>query len=358
MSLEVTEERTWTAAESALFGDPRLDNFAHFAGHSTERTVLSLAKVRRDGELVGVAPLTRLMKYRGTRLLEQRSRRWLDPLVGPFAKRTTCMIDASFMAFRYADPFFAGDAEDATAVRQAVVDHLKERRDVDNLMISEPAGDPSWLRANGFRTFLQLPLVRVDVAGCRTFDDYLAGLGHKRRANLRKDRKLFEAAGARTEVVAPPLDEELARALHACLLSSSRKNRDAIEIPFEDLMNSEPAFLTQRQWVIVCRVGSAIAGFFAFLPHDGTICQCHGGLDYAHSLQIKAYPNLIRAAVEYAIDNGYRQVTLGPLNNEAKRRAGELAPVMAGFWCRDALSRLLMDRLLLPRFQIYRGEID
>jgi hypothetical protein len=88
---------------------------------------------------------------------------------------------------------------------------------------------------------MQLPLVRIDVEGCRTFDNYLAGIGRKRRHHLRQERKLFAEAGARVEVLAPP---------------------------------------------------------------------------------IKAYPNLIHAALEYAIESGYREVTLGPLNNEAKRRAG------------------------------------
>jgi predicted N-acyltransferase len=212
------------------------------------------------------------------------------------------------------------------------------------------------LRSAGFSTFLHYPQVRIDVEGCSTFDDHLSRIGRKRRHNLRQERKLFEQAGARVEVIAPPIDEDLARKLHSCLMESSRRN-EGVEVPFEDVLNSQAAFVTQHQWVIVAYVGDTIAGFFAFIPHEGVIAQCHGGFDYEQSLPIKAYPNLIHAAVEYAINAGYRQVTLGPLNNEAKRRAGSLAPVMSGIWCRSAVSRFMMDKLFIKRLQIYYGEV-
>ena len=356
--LEVVEESDWSDEESKRFSNPLFDNFAHYAQHSTRNTVLSIAKVRREGRLVGVAPLTRLVKYRGTRLLAESSRRWMDAIMGPFTKKTTCLVDASFMAFRHEDPILSVDPADARAVRDAVIAHLKEQRDIDNIVISEPAGDAGWHWRAGFRPFLQLPLVSVDVEGCETFNDYLARIGNKRRRNARKERQLFTDSGASINLYAPPLSEDLARELHRSLLSSSRQNSDLLEIPFEDVMNSEPAFLAQRQWALVATVDNAIAGFFGFIPHAGVIHQCHGGLNYEHSKRIKAYPNLIHAAVEHAIENGYRKVTLGPLNNEAKRRAGTLEPVMSAFWCRDAPSRFLMNHFLLKRFQVYCSEVD
>jgi predicted N-acyltransferase len=354
---EVVEEVEWSGEEARVFASPLLDNAAVFARHGTERTRLTLAKVRRGGELVGVVPLTRLVKYRGTRLLEPRWRRWVDPVMGPFARKTTCMVDASFMAFRHADPFLALDASDGPAVRAAVVAHLKGCRDVDNVMISEPVGDPTWLRANGFRVFLQLPLVRVDVSGCATFDEYLVRIGQKRRRNLRKERQLFAEQGGTMEVLAPPFASDLVDDLHGLLLASSRNN-PGLEIPFEDLMNSRAAFERQPQSVIVARVAGKICGFFGFIRHENRICQCHGGLDYDASLRVKAYPNLIHAAVIHAIESGCDEVTLGPLNNEAKRRAGALAPVMASFWVRDPMTRVLMNRVLIERFQIYGGEVE
>jgi hypothetical protein len=355
--LEVSEEAVWSLKESALFANPLFDNFAHYASFSTDCTALSIAKVHRKGELVAVAPLVRLVKYQGTRLLETSSRRWMDPLMGFFTRQTMCLIDATFMAFRHQDPLICLDPGDAVVVRESVFEHLKCCPDVDSVLISEPAGDPSWLHHTGFSTFLHYPQVRVDVEGCSTFDDHLARVGQKRRRNIRQERKLFEQAGVSVEVLGPPIDENLAMKLHACLLASSRRN-DGVEVPFEDVLNSEAAFVSQNQWVIVACIGDTIAGFFAFIPHEGVVAQCHGGFDYEHSLAIKAYPNLIHAAVEHAIDSGYREVTLGPLNNEAKRRAGTLAPVMSGIWCRSAISRFVMDALFLKRLHIYNGEIE
>jgi len=354
--LSVTEEASWTPEEAARFEDPLLDNVAKFLPHSTGRTRLDLAKVRRGEELVGVAPLLRLVRYRGTRLLEPGTRRWLDPCFGPFARKTTCLVDTSFLAFRYSEPFFAHRAEDRGAVRGAVVRHLKACRDVDQVMISEPATDGGWAREHGFLPFLQLPLVSVELEGVASFDDYLAGLSQQRRRNLRKERQLFRESGGRFELLEPPHPPRLTRELHRCLLASSEHNAE-LEIPFEDLMNNEEAFRSQEQWVITARVGEALAGFFAFIPRGDVLHQCHGGLDYVHSLAVKAYPNLIHAATEHAIERGCRRLTLGPLNNEAKRRAGSLQPVMASFWCRDAASRFLMKRFLLRRFQIYGGEV-
>ncbi|MCB9914965.1 MAG: GNAT family N-acetyltransferase [Planctomycetes bacterium] len=355
--LAVTEETTWTAEESRVFGDLRLDNAGVYARHSTARTKLTLVKVRRGGELVGVAPALRMIQYRATRLLEPRSRRWMDPLMGPFARRTTCLVDGSFLAFRHAAPFFAAGGVSAGEVREAVVGHLKGCRDVESLMISEPAGDPGWALDNGFLAFLQLPLVRVELDGVASFDEHLAALGQKRRRNLRKERELFAQEGGTMEVHAPPLAPELVEELHRLLLASSANN-PTLEIPFEDLMNSRGAFGEQAQWVIVARVGGAVAGFFGFLPQGETLAQCHGGLDYEHSLRVKAYPNLIHEAVAYALEHGFREVTLGPLNNEAKRRAGTLAPVMASFWARDPLTMWLTKRVLLPRFQVFGGRLE
>jgi predicted N-acyltransferase len=354
--MEVSEEYTWSQDESALFADSLFDNFAHFLPYSSARTTLSIAKVRRGDKLIGVAPLTRLVKYRGTRLLKPGSRRWMDPLLGPFVCNTLCMIDANLMAFRHADPFIALNASDAVAVREAVITYLKHCNDVDSILISEPAADPSWLHSAGFFSFKQLPMVRIEVGACASFDDYLASIGSKRRRNLRQERKLFAKAGVRVEVIAPPLETSLAEKLHQCLLGSALRNKET-EVPFEDVLNSHPAFLTQRQWAIVARLGDTIVGFFAFIPYRGIMAQCHGGLDYRYSLPIKAYPNLIHAAVEYAIESGFDEVTLGPLNNEAKRRAGIQTPVMSSCWCRSPFSQLFMNKVIGKRLQIYTGEL-
>jgi hypothetical protein len=353
---QVIEESGWTAEESVQFDNSLIDNFAHFARHSTDKVVLSIAKVRSAGELIGVAPLMHLIKYRGTRLLEPKSRRWLDPLFGFFSRKTTCLVDTSLMGFWHRAPFIARNRENELSVRDAVIAHLKRRAEIDTIIISEPASDPTWTRSHGFTPFLQLPLVRVDVEGCRSFDDYLQRTSKKRRHHVRQERKLFEDRGATIQVLPPPIEPALARTLHRLLTNSANRNA-SLEVPFSELMNSEEAFCTQRQWVIIARLDGAIIGFFSFIPCGEVIHQCHGGLDYSGSLKVKAYPNLMHAAIEYAIQEGFRQVTFGPLNNEAKRRAGDLAPMMSAFWCRDAVSGFLMRKVLMPRLQVYTGPV-
>ena len=103
--------------------------------------------------------------------------------------------------------------------------------------------------------------------------------------------------------------------------------------------------------------GGRLVGFFSFIPNDPALQQCHGGFDYEGSHQVRAYANLINAAVEHAITGGFQRVTLGPLNNETKRRAGtHLMPVMVSLWCRSRLSRLLLRRFFLRNFQVYTGD--
>jgi len=354
---KVVEERSFTESESLLFNNPFLDNAACYAKHPTPKTNLTLAKVYHKGHLVGIAPLTRLIKYRGTRLLSPKWRKWMDPVFGAFTQETTCMIDTTFMAFSYDDPFLSTGPQHARAVRESIVAHLQGCRDVDNIFISEPAGDPNWAQSKGFKTFLQLPIVHVKLNGCRNLDNYLKKLSQKRRRNFRNEQKLFKKKGGSMQVVKPPHSQELLDELHSLLLSSSDQNRD-FKIPYEDLYNSRQVLEIQRLWIIVARHGDKIIGFFAFIPNGQIINQCHGGLDYHYSLQLKAYPNLMHEATIFAIDNGFHQLSLGPLNNEAKRRVGALAPVMSALWVRNRMSRWFIKKVMLQRFQIYGGPVE
>jgi hypothetical protein len=354
LQLEVKEESALPAEEVAPFNDPLIDNAACYMSRSTRQVRLAFATVRSGSELLGLAPLVIMAGYRGTRLLKDEARRWLDPLLGPFSRKTTCLVDTSFMGYLYEQPFFARKPEDRPAVREAVINHLKARKDIDMFTVTEPASDPGPMAASGFQPFLQLPLVRANVGSCSSFDQYLESLSSKRRRNTRHDREVFAKAGARFQHHEPPLDRELAARLHQCLLASAQRNT-GLEVPYSDLLNDLEAFCAQRQWAITAWLDDELVGFFSYIPRDGVMHQCHGGLDYARSHEVKAYPNLMHAAVEIAIEHGFREVTFGPLNNEAKRRVGELAPVMSSFWCRSRLMQAFMTKVLMPRFQVFTG---
>jgi hypothetical protein len=354
-ALAVRDETTLTPHERSLLRNRALDNFVHYARFSTPRTQLFLAKVYRDREFLGLAPVTKIVRHPSAKLLQPEVPWLLRTVLGPFTKQTTYMVDSAFLGYQYASPFFCGRAGDVPVVRQCLCDHLKQKKDADNVWISEPCSDPAWYRANGFEVVGTLPMVHVKVEGHATLASYLAALGKKRRKSFRRDRNLAEAHGTSIEWFAGPIPGDVLRAMHGCLLQSAARN--TLCVPYEDLLNDRTAFLEQDQQALVARVNGSVAGFFSFFANGDTLQQCHGGFDYQCSLRVKAYPNLINAAIEHAIQRGFKWVTLGPLNNEAKRRAGtHRMPMMASLWCRSALLRFFMRKWLVRKLQVYAGE--
>jgi hypothetical protein len=357
-ALTVRDEIALTPEERTALGNPSpLDNFAHYAKHATARTQLFFAKVYQGDRLAGLAPITKLVKHRSTELLRPEARWWMQPLFGLLARKTTYMIDPAFLAFEYVAPFFCPDPQDETVVRAAVSDHLQKKPDVDTVWLAEPRGDTAWAQGQGYDCFAILPMVHVELSGHRTIESYCAALGKKRRKNWRADRQLLDAHGGAVEYHDRPIPPAILEAMHACLLQSAA--RSSLRVPFEDVLNSKAAFLAQDQQALVARVGGRIAGFFSFFVNGETMQQCHGGFDYDLAHSVKAYANLIQAAIEHALTHGYQRLTLGPLNNETKRRAGShLMPMMASMWCRDAISRFFVRKLFLKNLQVYRGDVN
>jgi len=352
--LTVTEESTWSRAEAAAFANPLLDQAAAYIPASRRSTKLTLAKVRRGAEIVGVAPVLVLRRYRGTRLLRPELAARFDPILGRVTRATQCLIETSFMGYLDEEPFFALDPADRPMVRAAVIAHLQKRRDIDTLLVTEPANGAPTLPA-GFEAFLQLPLIRAETVGFADFQAWLAAQGPKRRRNARAERKLLAEAGAEIAVHTPPMPKPLRDRMHKLLINPARANAEGgFVVPYEIMLNDYDAFLRQEFHAITLTLGGRLAGFFAFIPRSGVMHQVHGGLDYDIGPAIKAYPNLMHAAVEHAIRTGYRAVTFGPQNNEAKRRAGTPEPVRSALWCRSALKRFVAGRMI-DKLQVYTG---
>jgi predicted N-acyltransferase len=312
--------------------------------------------VRRGGELVGVAPLTTLRGYRGTRLLKPELRRWFDPAMGWMARVSMCFVETNLAGYLDRDPFFAVHEADREAVRSAIIAHLFARRDIDGVIVSWPMDQRACTAEESRTAYLTLPLVRIDLMGSRTMDEYLERIPRKRRKNLRADEKAFSDAGATIEVHDAPLPSHLLEEVYGCLRSSQERNRDRLEVPYGDLLNSLDAFREQPQTTIIARAGGGIAGFFSFVRHGRSIYQCHGGFDYERSLEVKAYPNLMHAAVRYALDNGIERICLGPLNNEAKRRVGDLLPMVTTVRYRNRMAQRYVARFF-PMLEVYRGPV-
>jgi hypothetical protein len=352
----VRDEISLTPQErDALGNKSTLDNFAHYAKYATAKTQLFFAKVYAGDEFLGLAPITKLVKHPSTALLRPAARWWMGPVFGLLARKTTYMVDPAFLAFEYASPFFCPNRQHETLVRTAVSDHLQRKPDVDTVWLAEPRRDPAWAEGHGYDCFSILPMVHVDLANHRTIESYRAALSKKRRRNWRAERQLFDGQGGTLEFHDAPIARDILECMHACLLQSAA--RSSLCVPFEDVLNSRDALLSQDQRVLIARVDGQIVGFFSFFSNGEVMQQCHGGFDYAAAHRVKAYANLIQAAIEHALTHGYRRLTLGPLNNETKRRAGShQMPMMASIWCRDAISRFIVRKLFLKNFQVYVGE--
>lgn len=355
-TLTVRDEDTLAPQErNALGNKSTLDNFSHYAKYSTTKTQLFFSKVYRNNEFLGLAPVTKLVKHKSTELLRPEKRRWMGPVFGFFSKKTTYMVDSSFLAFEYRSPFFCTNEQNEEVVRSAISNHLQKKSDVDTVLMAEPLRDTSWAIRHGYDCFSIPPMVHVDLSGHKTVESYLAALSRKRRKNWLADRKLFNENGGTFEFYDMPIPSFILKEMHSCLQKSASQN--ILCIPFEDVQNSKHAFFGQNQQALVAKVNGKIVGFFSFFPNGKIMQQCHGGFDYDTSHKVKAYANLVNIAIEHAINHDFERLTMGPLNNETKRRAGtHLMPVMASIWCSNAISRFFIRKLFLKNFQIYIGD--
>lgn len=339
-----------------MLDEPILDLFVHHARYSTPRTQLFLAKVYRDGEFLGLAPVVRLAKRPFSDTLHPRRRRWMGPTLGRLIKKTTYFVDTAFLAYSWRSPFFLVDPANEEAVRNAVSDHLQSKPDADNVWIMLTEADADWAMRRGYAAFRIIPMVHVKTGGFASMDDYVHSLSKKRRKNFRVDQAAWEKAGAALEVLEAPIAPEIIDAMHRLLCASAK--RSTFVVPYEDVMIDKTALAEQEQAVLLARVAGQVVGFMSFIANGSSFQQCHGGFDYKQSLDGKAYHNLIYYAIDHAIRHGFDQLTMGPLNNETKRRTGTaLMPVAAGLWCRSPLDTFLTRKRLIPKFQVYTGAI-
>jgi predicted N-acyltransferase len=262
------------------------------------------------------------------------------------------------MAYDERSPFLTAEGVDREELKRAASAFLKSQRKVDTVWISEPPGEAAWAATQGYAQFHTLPMVHVRFDGRKSLEDYAANLSKKRRRNFRHERETFAKAGATIETHEGPLSDrpELLEALLDCLRASA--DHSQFTVPYNDVLTDPRAFAQQRQTALVARVDTKVVGFMSFLEDGPRLMQCHGGLDYERSHEVLAYHNLIYAAIEHGIRRGCRMMSMGPLNNETKRRAGgELKPIVASLWNRNPVDALVARKLFVKNFEVYRGEL-
>lgn len=359
--IDIRQVADLTTADRAQFGSNSLQNFLHFLPFATRITEPLLLRGERNGRLIGVAPVVRLVKRPSTAALRPELRRWLEPWLGTVSRKTTYLVDTAFLAFEYCDPFFVCQPGDLPEFRAAVVRYLQELPDADALWISTPGGDQTKAKLAGSPSFEELgcfsfdmlPSAQIHWPGLNSWEQFLASQSKKRRRNSKIDRDIFEQGGGRLELLSSPFSNSVADSMKTCLRSSEKKSH--IHVPYNDVLIGN-GFRTQPQIAWCAWKAERLAGFMSFIRNGPKLLQCHGGFDYSLSLPIRAYPRLIDAAIQFAMETGCDSLSLGPLNNEAKRRAATcILPMRVHLWNRRRLDAFLVRRFLARQFQVYTG---
>ncbi len=355
----VAADAKLTAAERAQVGaGEAVAACTEYFPYSTRDTEMFWAKAYDGERLVAVAPVVRLRKRKATDLLRQPLRKWLGLLLGPLARKTTLLLDTAFMAYDACSPFLTTPGVDRDAVKREISAFLKKQKKVDTIWISEPPEDAAWAADQGYAQFHTLPMVQVVLEGCDTLDQYLATLSRNRRRNFRRERDTFTKAGATIDVYEGIIGDnpELHAAVMACLDASAAHSQ--FTVPYNDVLTCPGAIASLRQIVLTARLNGKVVGFMSCLEDGDRLMQCHGGLNYVESHEIKAYHNLISAAIELALTRGCLVLTLGPMTNETKKRAGgRFRPIVSSMWNKLPGDRLVARKLFIKNFEVYRGEL-
>jgi hypothetical protein len=357
--LRVAAEKILLPEErSAVGGGETLATCEVYVPFSTADTELFWAKAFHGDQLVGVAPVVRLRKRKATDMLRQPVRRWLGPLIGPLSRKTTLLVDTAFMAYDARSPFFTAPDADRTAVKRAISKFLKSQKKVDTVWISEPPEEAAWAASEKYHQFHTLPMVQVPVNDCTSLDDYLAKQNRNRRRNFKRERELFASKGGTVQEYRGVIGEnpELHRQIMACLGASGAHTQ--FNVPYNDVLTHPDAIARLWQMVLTAHVDGQVIGFMSLLQDGPRLMQCHGGLDYQRSHEMKAYHNLISAAIELAISMRRDVLTLGPMTNETKRRAGgEFRPIVSSLWNKLPGDRFFARKVFSKNFEVYRGEL-
>lgn len=333
-------------------------NFFHFQSYSRADCRLRWATLRCNDVLIGAAPVVQLPRCPIPSLLNTFWRTRLNWL-SPFFKRNIILVDTSFLAYLPISPILGTDDLDAASARQRLCEFIWDELSPDSLTVTEPEQRAYLGVPQGWDQYTTLPIALIDLAKHSSFEDYVRSLSQKRRRNLRKEQQAFSAASGTIEHTEGPLsqDSDILHELINCLKASESRAR--IVAPYNSVMIDQAAFASQRQTLFIARIGGKIVGFMSFLRDRDNWLQLHGGFDYQQSLTGYAYHNLIYHAIERAIDADVQGMLMGPLNNEAKRRAStKLLPMVNCVKQRSGFDRLLSRLWLYKRLGAYAGPFE
>lgn len=155
----------------------------------------------------------------------------------------------------------------------------------------------------------------------RAFDDYLAGLGSKRRVAVRRERRAFTEAGYEVRALRLSQCAEAAGALLAQL--QRRHGHDADPAAMAALLREQAAGMDDTGTVLTAWADGAMAGFSLFYVHAGTVWLRATGYDYARLREAHEYFNLVYyLPMDHAYAQGATALHLGMASLRAKTLRG------------------------------------
>ncbi len=184
----------------------------------------------------------------------------------------------------------------------------------------EQYGFLSSLGKKGFNKIESFPNTELKL-GFRSFGEYFASLSRKSRADFsRKFRKASRKADIKIQV-----RDELGDLLDDAYKMYMRniENSDAtFEIITKDFLKSIPANMSGAAKFIILLVDGRFAGFHLCLVSKDYMAGEYLGLDYGIAFELHLYFILMKATIEWCIENGIGTFQAGALNYDPKRRFG------------------------------------
>ena len=159
------------------------------------------------------------------------------------------------------------------------------------------------------------------------FDEYLGALGYVTRKSMRrKFRKTEQAAKIEMEVasnIAPSVDE-----IYPLYLQVHQRSPLKFEILTKEFFSGIAHAMPERARFFIWRESGRIIAFSLCLLCGDTIHDECLGLDYGVALDLHLYFYTMRDVISWAIAQGVRYYSSGPLNYDPKLHLGhELAPL-------------------------------
>src|SRR3984893_11298042 len=182
------------------------------------------------------------------------------------------------------------------------------------------------LTENGYVRAPSMPMTRLRI-DYESFDEYLGQIGYVSRKSLRrKFRKTERVAKIDMEVVTditPHIDE-----IYPLYLQVHERSPMKFEVLTKEFLSAIGRTIPERARFFVWRSSGKIIAFSLCLISGDTIHDECLGLDYEVAFELYLYFYTLRDVISWAMVQGLRYYSSGPLNYDPKLHLGhELAPL-------------------------------